>query len=131
MRTLNSLLAALVLSTATLAGCAAGGSDDSIGQSDDESTLPGSFDLWQSADGWHFHLAAGNKQILLASESYTSRTAALNGVLAVINNGVDPSQYQVLPAAHGYMLLGTFLSPVRNIRRTSGARRPSRDGPAC
>jgi uncharacterized protein YegP (UPF0339 family) len=104
MRTLNSLLAALVLSTATLAGCAAGGSDDSIGQSDDESTLPGSFDLWQSADGWHFHLVAGNKQILLASESYTSRTGALNGVLAVINNGVDPSQYQVLPAAHGYLL---------------------------
>jgi hypothetical protein len=104
MRTLNSLLAALVLSTATLAGCAAGGSDDSIGQSDDESTLPGSFDLWQSTDGWHFHLVAGNKRILLASEAYTSRTAALNGVLSVINNGVDPSQYQVLPAAHGYML---------------------------
>ena len=104
MRSFRTLLTALVLSTATLAGCAAGGPDDSLTQTDDESTLPGSFDLWQSADGWHFHLVAGNKRILLASEAYSSRTAALNGVLAVINDGVDPSMYQVLPAAHGYLL---------------------------
>jgi uncharacterized protein YegP (UPF0339 family) len=104
MRSLNSLLAALVLSTASLAGCAAGGSDDSIVSTDDESTLPGSFDMWQSADGWHFHLVAGNKKILLSSEAYSSRTSALNGVLSVLNNGVDPAQYKVLPAAHGYLL---------------------------
>jgi len=104
MRSFHSLLTALVLSTATLAGCAAGGPDDGIASTDDESSLPGSFDLWQSADGWHFHLVAGNKRILLASEAYGSRTAALGGVLSVINNGVDPSQYQVLPAAHGYLL---------------------------
>jgi uncharacterized protein YegP (UPF0339 family) len=102
MRCFNGLLTALVLSTAMLAGCAA--SDDGISSTDDNSTLPGSFDLWQSADGWHFHLVAGNKRILLASEAYTSRTAALNGVLSIINNGVDPSMYQVLPAAHGYLL---------------------------
>ena len=104
MRRLNYLLAALVLSTASLAGCAAGGSDDSIVSTDDQSTLPGSFDLWQSADGWHFHLVAGNKQILLASEAYSSRTAALNGVLSTINNGVDPAQYKVVAATHGYLL---------------------------
>ena len=104
MRSFHSLLAALVLSTATLAGCAAGGTDDSIQSTDDQSTLPGSFDLWQSSDGWHFHLVAGNKRILLTSEAYASRTSALNGVLSVINNGVDPSMYQVLPAAHGYLL---------------------------
>jgi uncharacterized protein YegP (UPF0339 family) len=104
MRRLNYLLAALVLSTASLAGCAAGGSDDSIVSTDDESTLPGSFDLWQSADGWHFHLVAGNKQILLASEAYSSRTAALNGLLSVMNNGVDPAQYKVVAATHGYLL---------------------------
>lgn len=104
MRRLNYLLAALVLSTASLAGCAAGGSDDSIVSTDDESTLPGSFDLWQSADGWHFHLVAGNKQILLASEAYSSRTAALNGLLSVMNNGVDPAQYKVVAVTHGYLL---------------------------
>jgi uncharacterized protein YegP (UPF0339 family) len=104
MRRLNYLLAALVLSTASLAGCAAGGSDDSIVSTDDQSTLPGSFDLWQSADGWHFHLVAGNKQILLASEAYSSRTSALNGLLSVMNNGVDPAQYKVVAASHGYLL---------------------------
>jgi hypothetical protein len=104
MRSFHSLLTVLVLSTATLAGCATSGTDDGIAQADDESSLPGSFDLWQSADGWHFHLVAGNKRILLASEAYTSRTDALNGVLSVLDNGVDPSMYQVLPAAHGYLL---------------------------
>ena len=102
MRCFHGLLTALVLSTATLAGCVS--TDDGIASTDDNSTLPGSFDLWQSADGWHFHLIAGNKQILLASEGYTSRTAALSGLLSVMSNGVDPSMYQILPAAHGYLL---------------------------
>ena len=103
MRSFNSLLTALVLATATLAaGCAAEG--DSTATVDGESSLPGSIDLWQSNDGWHFHVVAGNKKILLASEAYASRTAALNGVLSTLNNGVDPASYQVLPAAHGYLL---------------------------
>jgi len=102
MRSFQSLLTALVLASATLAGCAADG--DSTASVDGESSLPGSIDLWQSSDGWHFHVVAGNKQILLASEAYASRTAALNGVLATLNDGVDPASYQVLPAAHGYLL---------------------------
>ncbi len=80
------------------------GSEDGLASTDDESSLPGSFDLWQSTDGWHFHLRAGNKRILLTSEAYSSRTAALGGVLSVMNNGVDPSTYQVLSGAHGYLL---------------------------
>src|SRR3954463_7276354 len=102
MRSFNSLLAALVLATATLAGCTA--DSDSTATVDGESSLPGSIDLWQSSDGWHFHVVAGNKRILLASEAYSSRTAALGGVLSTLNNGVDPASYQVLPAAHGYLL---------------------------
>jgi hypothetical protein len=102
MRSFHSLLTALVLASATLAGCAA--SDDSTATVDGESSLPGSIDLWQSSDGWHFHVVAGNKKILLASEGYASRTAALDGVLSTLENGVDPASYQVLPAAHGYLL---------------------------
>jgi uncharacterized protein len=102
MRSFQSLLAAFVLATATLAGCTA--ADDSTASIDGESSLPGSIDLWQSTDGWHFHVVAGNKRILLASEAYSSRTAALGGVLATLNDGVDPASYQVLPAAHGYLL---------------------------
>ena len=103
MRRLHSLVTALVLATATLSGCISG-SDDSTASIDGESSLPGSIDLWQSSDGWHFHVVAGNKRILLASEAYSSRTAALNGVLSTLNNGVDPASYQVTPAAHGYLL---------------------------
>ena len=102
MRRFNSLLTALVLATATLTGCVA--DTDSTAAIDGESSLPGSIDLWQSTEGWHFHVVAGNKKILLASEAYSSRTAALNGVLATLNDGVDPASYQVLPAAHGYLL---------------------------
>lgn len=103
MRRLHSLVTVLVLATATLAGCYSG-SDDPTASIDGESSLPGSIDLWQSSDGWHFHVVAGNKRILLASEGYTSRTDALNGVLSTLNNGVDPASYQVVPSAHGYLL---------------------------
>lgn len=104
MRT-NTILAALVLSTATLAvGCATTDSADDTSDDDSNATSPGKFDLWQSADGWHFHLKSGNGSILLTSEAYTSRTAALNGVLSVETNGVDSAQFQVVPAKNGYLL---------------------------
>ncbi|CAN5615192.1 hypothetical protein BH11MYX1_BH11MYX1_29980 [soil metagenome] len=105
MRKLNSLITVLVLAFATTAsiGCATTGEDD-ISDADSNSTAAGKFDLWQSTDGWHFHLKAGNGAILMASESYTSRTAALNGILAVENNGVDNAQYKVVQGASGYLL---------------------------
>lgn len=106
MRNLNSLITVLVLAFATTAaiGCATTGEDDTA-DADSNSTAAGKFDLWQSADGWHFHLKAGNSAILLTSEAYSSRTAALNGVLAVENNGVDNAQYRVVQAASGGYLL--------------------------
>ncbi|HET9990599.1 MAG TPA: DUF1508 domain-containing protein, partial [Kofleriaceae bacterium] len=82
MRNLNSLLAALVLSTSVLVGCAAQTEDD-VSDADSNSTAAGKFDLWQANDGWHFHLTAGNGAILLTSEAYSSRTSAINGVLSV------------------------------------------------
>lgn len=104
MRNLNSLLTALVLSFSSVAavGCAATGDETSA--TDDESAAAGKVDLWQSADGWHFHLKAGNGAILLASESYTDRTGAINGILSVLNNGTDEAQYQVVAAKTGYVL---------------------------
>ena len=102
---LNSLIAALVLSTATLFGCAATTDTDDTSDADSNSTAAGTFDLWQSTDGWHFHLKAGNGSILLASEAYTDRTGAINGILSVENNGVDNTQYQVVQGASGKWLL--------------------------
>lgn len=106
MRNLSSLITVLVLAFATTVavGCATTG-EDVVADTDSSSTAAGKFDLWQSADGWHFHLKAGNGTILLASESYSSRTAALNGVLAVETNGVDNAQYKIVQGASGGYLL--------------------------
>lgn len=106
MRKLNSLITVLALAFATTAavGCATTGQDE-VSDADSNSTAAGTFGLWQSTDGWHFHLKSGNGAILLTSESYTTRTAALNGVLAVENNGIDDAQYKVVQGASGGYLL--------------------------
>jgi uncharacterized protein len=105
MRNLSSLLTALVLSLSSIAavGCATGG--DEYSDEDAESAGAGKFDLWRSDDGqFHFHLKSGNGSILLTSEAYSSRTGAINGILSVLENGVDKLQYKIVPAAHGYVL---------------------------
>ncbi|MDB4958609.1 MAG: hypothetical protein JWO36_6178 [Myxococcales bacterium] len=105
----NSLIAALVFGlvssfSITLVGCATS-ADEVTDNADAETSAPGSVDLWQDASSqWHFHVVSGNKRILLASEAYSSRTGAINGLLSTLDNGVDPAQYKVLPAAHGYLL---------------------------
>ena len=105
MRNLNSLITALVLSfsTAAAVGCAATGADDESSV-DGESTTAGKLSFWQAGDGWHFNLKSGNGAILLTSEAYTARSGAINGALSVLNNGVDPAQYQVNTTATGWNL---------------------------
>jgi len=103
MRNISSLITALVLSLSI--GACATQADDEVADADSSSTLAGKFDLWQANDGWHFHLAAGNGAILLTSEAYSSRTSAINGVLAVETNGVDSAQYSLKQAANGGYLL--------------------------
>ena len=106
MSKLNSLITVLVLALAPTAfvGCASTG-DDMTDIDDADSTAAGKFDVWQATDGqWHFHLKSGNGAVLLTSEAYTSRTGAINGILSVLENGVDKLQYQVSPATHGYVL---------------------------
>jgi len=106
MRNLSSLITVIALSFSTLAavGCATSGDvGDTYAESD--ASAPGKMDLWQATDGqWHFHLVSGNGRILLTSEAYTSRTGALNGVLSVLDNGVDPAQYQLNQTKVGWNL---------------------------
>jgi uncharacterized protein len=107
MRNLNSILTALVLTVSSIAaqGCATTGSDDDYSEVDGEAAGTGKFDLWQATDGqWHFHLKSGNGAVLLTSEAYTNRTGAINGILSVLDNGVDNLQYEVAPATHGYVV---------------------------
>src|SRR3954464_8075517 len=108
MRNINSLITVLALSfaaTLNAAGCASTGdaySDDEYSDAESNASAPGKLDLWQSTDGqWRFHVVSGNGRTLLTSEGYTSRTGAINGVLSVLDNGVDPTQYALNKAANG------------------------------
>src|SRR5262245_31190392 len=106
MRTTTPLIPILALSLSSFAavGCATSGADD-YSDTDDETSAPGSFDMWQADDGqWHFHLVSGNGRILLASEAYTTRPGAINGILSMRTNGADPGQYQMVSATHGFVL---------------------------
>lgn len=106
MRNINSLITVFVLSFSSIAavGCATSGSDE-YSESEDEAASAGKFNLWQSTDGqWRFNLKSGNGATLLTSEGYSSRTAAINGVLSMQNNGVDPAMYQVRQTATGHIL---------------------------
>src|SRR5690606_27261840 len=89
---------ALSFASLSVTGCAISGDEYSDEYSDAESNAssPGKLDLWKSTDGqWRFHVVSGNGRILMTSEGYTSRTGALNGVLSVLENGVDPAMYQL------------------------------------
>ena len=105
MRSLNNILTVLVLSFASISavGCAAGGDEYSdVDDSESSATAPGKIDLYQSSDSqWRFHVVSGNGRTLLTSEGYTSRSGALNGVLSVLDNGVDPAMYALNQTASG------------------------------
>jgi len=106
MRNINSLITILALSFATLSvtACATSGDEYSDEYDDAESnaSAPGKVDLWKSTDGqFRFHVVSGNGRTLMTSEAYSSRTGALNGILSVLDNGVDPAQYQLNKTASG------------------------------
>ncbi|HUQ40899.1 MAG TPA: YegP family protein [Candidatus Limnocylindrales bacterium] len=103
---LITLALASVLAFSTFTGCATtGDANDGYGEEDGEATGIGKLSLWQSTDGqWRFNLKSGNGGILLTSEAYVARTGAINGMLSVLENGVDPAQYEVVPAKNGYVV---------------------------
>jgi uncharacterized protein YegP (UPF0339 family) len=106
MRNISSLITVLALSFASLSVTACATSGDEYGDeyldAESNASAPGKVDLWKATDGqWHFHLVSGNGRTLLTSEAYTSRSGALNGVLSVLDNGVDPAQYQLNKTASG------------------------------
>ena len=60
------------------------------------------FETFKGLDGrYYFHLQAGNGEIVLQSQGYTSRTSANNGIASVQSNGSDPRRYTVRAAADG------------------------------
>ena len=102
MRTLRSTAFFFVaaLASITTVGCAASDDDDLIDE-DGESSIPPTMDLWQTSGQWHFNLVAGNGNVLLSSEAYTTRLGALNGMLSVLDNGAYESRYSVVAGSSG------------------------------
>lgn len=105
MRTINSLITVLALSLGSFSvGCATSGDEmtDEYADAESSASAPGKLNLWKSSDGqFRFNVVSGNGRTLLTSEGYTSRTGALNGVLSVLDNGIDPAMYKLNQTASG------------------------------
>jgi uncharacterized protein len=98
------LFAVVAVSLSLGVGCATSGEEfgDEYVNSESSASAAGTIDLWQSSDSqWRFHVMSGNGRIMLASEGYTSRAGAINGVLSVLDNGVDPARYELNQTASG------------------------------
>lgn len=98
MKTLQLLV--LALST-SLAACATVDTTDDTDATTAASTNRPRFDLAKDAAGYHFTLFATDGTQLVASQTYSSRTSALGGVLSVLANGETDAQYVVRDAVDG------------------------------
>jgi uncharacterized protein len=69
------------------------------------------FEVFEGRDGrFYFRLRAGNGEIVLQSQGYTSQAAALNGAFSVRDHGVDAARYRVLPAVDGRWYFNLYAS---------------------
>lgn len=60
------------------------------------------FETFKGEDGKaYFHLRAGNGEIMLASQGYSSTSSVKVGIASVLSNGDDAAQYQVFETADG------------------------------
>ncbi len=64
--------------------------------------MAGSYELSNSKDSqFRFVLKAGNAEIILTSEMYSTRAAAENGIASVQMNSPDDARYERLEASDG------------------------------
>ncbi|MEZ2442817.1 YegP family protein [Chitinophaga sp. RCC_12] len=62
----------------------------------------GKFSISNSSNGeYHFFLKAGNGQVILASEGYSTRAACENGVESVRINAPDEARYERRTSKNG------------------------------
>jgi uncharacterized protein YegP (UPF0339 family) len=112
IRTVGALALSLTLSvfaSACAAPNAAEGADTSgADTSESEETseaftaVKPHFQITQGADDqFYFRLVAGNEQTVLASEGYTRKASAENGIASVVANGADEGAFEVREAADG------------------------------
>jgi uncharacterized protein YegP (UPF0339 family) len=62
----------------------------------------GKFEIKTRKDGeFQFNLKAGNGQVILSSEAYSSKSACLNGIESVKKNAADDTRFKRLEAKNG------------------------------
>ena len=91
----------LALLTAFASACATVEDDATQSSETDELGARPKVELWTTSGKYYFHIAAANGETLVSSQSYTTRTAALNGMLSVLSNGSQDAQYQVRTSTSG------------------------------
>ena len=65
-------------------------------------TSTGTFEIYRdSADNFRFRLKAPNSQIILASESYTTKASAKKGVASVKKHAPHKRYYRIKTASNG------------------------------
>jgi len=108
MKTTPRILSALILSLSLgLLSAACDLSEETQGDElvgDTSSAVSGRpfFEVWKASNGrYYFHLVAGNYETILSSQSYTTRTAALGGVLSVLDNAGYPERYDLRQSTGG------------------------------
>lgn len=73
----------------------------------------GKFEITTRKNGEiQFNLKAGNGQIILASEGYSSKSACLNGIESVRKNSQDDTRYDKLTSSNG--------KPYFNLKASNG-----------
>jgi uncharacterized protein len=117
MKARRSLLAGCL--ALALFGCQDAGTDpgqdcnqgkcDGLGDSSTPSDLmprapqaPGTISITRNADDWLCEVIGSRGEIVLLSRTYDARTAALNGALAIEENGVLPERYVVSQTGAGW-----------------------------
>lgn len=76
--------------------------DDGVEESTSEVSGRSYFEVFEGANGrYYFNLIAGNHEAVLSSQSYSTRTAALGGVLSVLDHAMFEGNYDVKQARDG------------------------------
>ncbi|HVV85700.1 MAG TPA: DUF1508 domain-containing protein [Kofleriaceae bacterium] len=95
------LLAAFALAPTLTACTEADPIDDSSGSTSEEIGARARFDLWKDSGSYVFQFVSAAGETLVDSQDYSSRTAALNGLVSVMDNGAQESRYTVVAGADG------------------------------
>lgn len=103
--------------------------------------MSGWYELSKSSDGqFRFVLKAGNAEIILTSELYTTRAAAENGIASVQKNSPDDDRYELKEASNGkfffnlkaanHQVIGTSQMYVSAATRATGIASVKNNGPS-